>query len=74
MIFFKKIIIIDFIFNIEMIENLTLKFFLFILSFYVVCDFIEVTQNTPVYGCSEVFFLIELGFFIVYFFLILLKK
>jgi hypothetical protein len=50
--------------------------FFFILSFYdvsVVCMFVKVIQIAPIYRFGE-FFLIELDFFIIYFFLILLKK
>jgi hypothetical protein len=51
-------------------------FFLFILSFYeisVVYGFVEITQIALVYRC-HVFFLIEHDFFIVYFFIYIVKK
>jgi hypothetical protein len=72
---FFKIIFVDFIFNIKIIKNLTLRFFfLFTLSFYeisVVCRFVEVIQVAPWMSCV---FLIELDFFIVYFFIYCLKN
>jgi hypothetical protein len=67
MIFLKKYFF-YFIFNINIVENLILFFFLFIFSFYVACEFIEITRITLVYKFGEVIFLIELVFYIVYFF------
>jgi hypothetical protein len=51
----------DFIFNIEMVENLTLYFFSFYFIFLCVCEFIEVTRVALIYRFDKVF-LIELGF------------
>jgi len=40
----------------------------------VIYGFVKLTQVAPVYGFGEVCFLIKLDFFIVYFFIISLKK
>jgi len=62
--FFLKLFLSILFFNIEMIENLVLYFFSFILSFYevsMVCGFIKVIQAAPVYECGVFFFLMMWG-------------
>jgi hypothetical protein len=71
MIFFSKFFLSILFFNIDMVENLILYFF--ILSFYEVCGFVIVTQVASIYEFGGVFFKIKLGFFIVYFFILLRK-